>query len=256
MTANSGWTRAARGLGVVVVSLGLLAGCASPPPAPTAPPGLDLEGFDGADGNGLWLLDGSAAEREILDAVLAGGPVHVQGSFTELVRPDPESDPVRGRTMTVDLRGTPVAYTATLGAGAAQASVLVDEGTTRVRGNAAYAETIAAPDLADRVVCTVGADASLERWSPMLDPSALLESLLETVELGVAAPSGDEDMLEVVVGTDESPLGVLTVERYGAPLPREFTAADSTGDGRFIFAEWGTAPDLAAAAAALPCPEG
>jgi hypothetical protein len=237
-----------------VIAVGLLAGCASAPPAPTAPPGLDLEGFDGADGNGLWLLDGSAAEREILDAVRAGGAVHVQGSFTELVQPDPESDPVRGRTLTVDLRGTPVAYTATLAAGSAQATVLVDEGTTRVRGNAAYAETIAAPDLADQVVCTVGADASLDRWAPLLDPAALLESLLETVELGVAAPSGDEETLEVVVGTDESPLGVLTVERYGAPLPREFTAADTTGDGRFTFAEWGTPPDLAAAAAALPCP--
>jgi hypothetical protein len=243
-------------LGVAVLAVGLLAGCASTPPAPTAPPGLDLESFDGADGNGLWLLDGTAAEHEILDAMRGGGPVHVQGSFTELVQPDPDSDPVRGRTMTVDLRGTPAAYTAALTAGAAQATVLVAEGTTRVRGNAAYAETIAAPELADQVVCTVGTDASLERWAPLLDPAALLESLLETVELGVAAPNGEDETLEVVVGTDESPLGVLTVERYGAPLPREFTAADTTGDGRFTFAEWGVAPDLDAAATALPCPEG
>lgn len=242
------------GLGVAVLAVGLLAGCSTPPPAPSAPPGIDLESFDGTEGNGLWLLGGGDAEREILDAVRQGGPVHVTGTFTELVQPDPESEPVRGRTVSVDFRGRADAFTAEVQAGDQRLSVLVDDGTTRVRGNAAYAESVAAPELAEVVTCTVGADPVLERWSPLFSPSALLTDLLSHLELGVAPPEGEGDTLEVVVGTDGSPLGVLTVERFGSPLPRAFTAADGSGDGTFTFAEWGAAPDLDAAAAALPCP--
>lgn len=237
-----------------VLAAGLLAGCASAPPAPTAPAALDLEAYDGADGNGLWLLGGEAAGREILDAVRAGGAVHVTGSFTELVQPDPESDPVRGRALTVDFRGRADAFAATASAGAASVEVFVESNTTRVRGNAAYAESIGAPQLAGVVTCTVGADPALARWAPMFSPPQLVEQLLANVELGVAPPSGDGDTLEVVVGTEGSPLGMLTVERFGAPLPRAFTAADGTGDGSFTFSEWGAMPDLTAAADALPCP--
>ncbi|MDR5698430.1 hypothetical protein [Agromyces aerolatus] len=237
-----------------LVSVGALTGCASAVPAPTAPPGVDLESFDGVDGNGLWLLPGAEARTEILDAMRAGGPVKVTGSFTELVQPDPESDPVRGRTITVDFHGRADAFTANVVAGDQQLHVVLDDGTTHVRGNAAYAESIAAPDLADRVTCTVGSDPTLERWSPLFSPAALVEDVLAHVELGVAPPAGDGETLEVVVGTEGSPFGVLTVERYGAPLPRGFTAADASGDATFAFAEWGVAPDLAAAAAALPCP--
>jgi len=234
--------------------VGVLAGCSSAPPAPSAPPGIDLEHFDGADGNGLWLLGGDAAEREILDAIRAGGPVHMTGSFTELVQPDPESDPVRGRSISVDVRGRPDAFTASVAAGDLAMSMLVADGTTRVRGNAAYAASLGAPELADAVTCTVGEDPALERWAPMLSPIELVGAVLAGAELGVAPPAGESDTLEVVVGTEGSPLGVLTVERFGPPLPRTFTAADVTGDGAFSFAEWGTAPDLDAAAAALPCP--
>lgn len=253
---HSATVRRARGVGVGValIAVGLLAGCASAPPLPSAPPAIDLENFDGESGNGLWLLGATDAQREILDAVRAGGPVHVSGSFTELVQPDPESEPVRGRTMTVDFRGREDAFVATVVAGAAQVEVLVDAGATRVRGNAAYAESVAAPELADRVTCTVGSDPTLERWAPMLSPTALVETLLSNVALGVAPPAGDGDALEVVVGTEGSPLGILMVERFGPPLPRTFTAADASGDGSFAFAEWGAAPDLDAAAAALPCP--
>jgi hypothetical protein len=246
--------RRASRAGALVLAVGVLTGCSAAPPAPTAPPGLDLETYDGADGNGLWLLDGASAEREILDAVRAAGAVRLTGSFTELVQPDPESDPVRGRTLTVDFHGRPDAFTATVSAGAAQATLLVEAGATRVRGNAAYAESIGAPELADQVVCTVGADATLERWAPVLVPADLLEALLGGVELGVAPPTGDEETLDVVLGTDESALGVLAVERFGAPLPRTFTAADASGDGSFAFSEWGASPDLTPVAAALPCP--
>ncbi|WP_308797168.1 hypothetical protein [Agromyces silvae] len=248
--------RPVRGLGIALAALSAvaLAGCSSPPPAPSAPPGIDLEQFDGADGNGLWLLGGDAAEREILDAVRAGGPVRITGSFTELVQPDPESEPVRGRTVTVDFHGRADAFTAGVAAGDQQLTVVVDDGTTRVRGNAAFAATVGAPELAEVVTCTVGNDPTLERWSPLFSPAALVEDLLAHVELGVAPPDGEGDTLEVVVGTEGSPLGVLAVERFGAPLPRAFTAADASGDGSFAFAEWGVAPDLDAAAAALPCP--
>lgn len=233
----------------------LLAGCAGAPATePTVPPGIDLEGFDGAQGNGLWLLPGGELAAEIVDAVRDAGPVHVSGSFTELRQPDPTVEAVRGRSVTLDYRGRADAFAATVVAGDLEARVLVEAGTSRVRGNAALASALGTPALADAVVCSVGADPAIDRWAPLLAPVDLVETLLGSTELSVAPPVGDGDTLDVVLGTDEAPLGVLTVERFGPPLPRSFTAADASGDGVFQFAEWGTAPDLAAAAAELPCP--
>lgn len=233
----------------------LVTGCAAAPQAaPTVPPGIDLEGFDGAEGNGLWLLSGPDLASEIVEAVREAGPVHVSGSFTELSRPDPALDAVRGRTVTIDFHGRADAFAATVVAGDLEARVLVEAGTSRIRGNAGYAATLGSPALAGTVVCSVGADPAVERWAPLLAPVDLVETLLASTDLSVAPPAGEGDTLDVVLGTDEAPLGVLTVERFGPPLPRSFTAADASGDGVFQFADWGTSPDLGAVASELPCP--
>ncbi|WP_350349131.1 hypothetical protein ABIQ69_04115 [Agromyces sp. G08B096] len=248
--------RRATGALATALALASVTGCASAAPQPTAPPGIELEDYDPEQGNGLWLAPDDQLRDLIVEAARGGGSVHVTGTFTETTQPDPEADPVRGRTLSIDLRGHAGVLTGQLSAGAAQATVVIDEGSSRVRGNAAYAESIGSPGTADTVVCTVGAEPLVDRWAPMLDPVEIVAALLEGGELSVAAPAGDEDVLEVVIGEGEAPVGVMTVERFGPALPRTFTAADQTGDAVFTFAEWGVEPDLAAAAAALPCPEG
>ncbi|MGI9821853.1 hypothetical protein [Agromyces sp. Marseille-Q5079] len=237
------------------LSVALLTGCAQAPPAPTPPAGVDLESFDEADGNGLWLVSGDGIADEVLAAVRAAGPVHAAGSFTETTRPDPESDLVRGRELSVDFRGRAGSFDARVGAGSSSARIVVDGNVAHVLGNTAYAKSIDAPQTAGVVVCTVGAEPVVERWAPMLDPVALVSTLLESAPLAVGDPVRDDDALEIVIG-EGAALGVLTVERYGPPLPRTFTAADESGDASFTFADWGVDADPSAAAEELACPEG
>lgn len=249
--------RAAIRVASLAAAAALLSGCAaSPAPAPSAPPIAGLDDFDASQGNGLWLLSSDEIAAEIIDAARDAGSVHVSGSVTELVQPDPTVEPVRGRTIAVDFRGRADAFAATVTAGALETRVLVDDGTSRVRSNEAAAAALGAPALAGAVVCSVGADPAVERWAPLLAPVDLIETLLAGADATVAPPAGEGETLDVVLGTDEAPLGVLTVERYGPPLPRSFTAADASGDGVFQFTEWGVAPELAGVAAELPCPEG
>jgi hypothetical protein len=252
-----GRRRAAVRIASLAIAVSVLSGCsASAEPEPTAPPVAGLDEFDASDGNGLWLLAGDEIVGEIIDAVREAGPVRVSGSVTELVQPDPTVDPARGRTIAVDFHGRADAFTATVTGGALETRVIVDDGTSRVRSNEAAAAALGAPALAGAVVCSVGADPVIERWAPLLAPVDLIETLLTRADASVAPPTGEGETLDVVLGTDEAPLGVLTVERFGPPLPRSFTAADASGDGVFQFTEWGVMPDLAGAAAELPCPEG
>ncbi|GAA1844439.1 hypothetical protein GCM10009750_33460 [Agromyces salentinus] len=237
------------------ISASLLAGCAQAPPPPEPPAGVDLESYDQADGNGLWLVSGEDIADEVLAAVRAAGPVHAAGSFTETTRPDPEADLVRGRELSVDYRGRPGSFDARLRSGSSSARIVVDDGVAHVLGNAAYAETIGAPETAGEVVCTVGAEPVLDRWAPMLDPADLVSAMLTSAPLAVGDPVGDAEVLEIVIG-EGATVGVLTVERYGPPLPRTYIAADESGDASFTFAEWGAEVDIAAAAQDLACPEG
>lgn len=240
---------------VAALSTTVLVGCAQAPPAPEPPADVDLEAFDHADGNGLWLVAGDDIADEVLAAVRAAGPVHAAGTFTETTRPDPEADLVRGRELAVDYRGRGGAFDARLRAGSSSARIVVDGGTAHVLGNEAYAESIGAPETAGAVVCTVGAEPVVDRWAPMLDPVDLVSTMLTSAPLAVGDPVGDADVLEIVIG-EGTTLGVLTVERFGPPLPRTYTAADESGDATFTFADWGVDADVSAAAADLPCPEG
>ncbi|WP_172979810.1 hypothetical protein, partial [Agromyces agglutinans] len=240
---------------MAALAVTVLAACGSAPPAPTPPAGVDLESFDPATGNGLWLASGDAIADEVLAAVRAAGSVHATGAFTETTRPDPESDLVRGRELRVDFTGRAGSFVAEVGAGSSSARVVVDDGTARVLGNVAYAEAIGAPQTADTVVCTLGAEPVLDQWAPLLDPADLVSTLLDAGPLAVSEPVGDADVLEIVIG-EGSAVGVLTVDRFGPPLPRTFTAADESGDATFAFADWGVDADLAAASAELACPAG
>lgn len=233
-----------------------LGGCASAAPQPSPPVGVDLEGFDPASGNGLWLLTGDDVGDAVLDAVRMAGTAHVTGSVTELVQPDdPQADPFRGRTLTIDYTGRAEAFVASVTGGDVTARIAASDGVAKVLGNAAYAEALGAPGTADTVVCSVGTEQVLDRWSPLLSPIDLVRSLLggAGADLSAAEPVADGDTLDVVLGTDDAPIGILTVERFGPPLPRAFTASDASGGGTFAFDGWGAAPDPAAADA-LTCP--
>ncbi|UOE42655.1 hypothetical protein [Agromyces larvae] len=253
---GAGFRGARLGGAVAAIAIAaLLSGCSgSAQPAPAPPAGIDLEGFDGSSGNGLWLGSSEAIEAELLGAVRNAGPVHLTGSMTELVAPDdPTEDAYRGRTLTVDYRGRADAFDARVNAGDQQVRVVASAGEARILGNADWAAATGAPETADSVVCTVGSGPLLERLAPLLSPPDLIGALLEGQSLSVAEPAGDVDTLQVVVGTEDAALGVLVVERFGPPLPRSFTAADGSGDGSFVFEGWGEAPDLDASLAELPC---
>lgn len=244
---------------VVVGATLLLTACAAPADPPAPPAGVDLSTADAADGNGLWLRTGSQVTTIIAEAARAGGPVHVSGSITETVQPDPEAEPDAGpepgRTLSLDFRGTAAAYAVTVIAGDVRITAVAWPEGSRVRGNAAFARENPGRD-ADAVVCSDGLDPVLVDLAPLLDPAELITALLGGSGVGANPPVGDADVLEVVTGEEGTVVGALTVERVGPPLPRSFVAADASGEGALTFAEWGTAVDLDAAAAELPCADG
>lgn len=229
----------------------LLVGCSATPPLPTAPPGVDTESFDGASGNGLWLVPRAELADRILDAVRGGGTVAVTGTVHEFV-PSEEGELLPGRTITVDYAGRAGAFRATLAADGVSTSMLVDEGRTAVRGDAGFAAASGRPELVDGV-CTVGTDPAVAQWAPFTDPEALLAAVLSEAELSVAAPSGDGETLAVQIGASDSRAGVLVVDRYGPPLPRALTLAETDGDAELSFSDWGAELELGTAAAELGC---
>ena len=191
-------------------------------------------------GNGLWLLSGDNAAREVVDAVRAAGSVRYSGSFTELTAGTPDTGPAPGRSLMIDYTGRPGASTARVTAGDLEFEVVLVEGRTYVRGNGAYAERTGLPAVEQGFVCSTGEETFLDEWSPLLRPADLVASLLESSEsLTVKPPEGDEATVSVVVGASDGPVGALTVERTGPPLPTAFTAGDGSGDGDFSFTGWG-----------------
>lgn len=230
-----------------------LAGCSAPADPPPPPAGIDLRGAEGSDGNGLWLRSGSAVTDIIAQAVRAGGPVHITGEIIETVQPDPEAEPEPGRTLTIDFRGTASGYAATVGAGDVRLRAVVSAEGSRVRGNAAFAREYPGRENG-AVLCTTGVDPALVDFAPLLEPAALVSTLLGTGGVGANPPVDDADVIEVVAGEEGSVVGVLAVERFGPPLPRSFVAADASGEGQLVFEDWGGSVDLDEAAAELPCP--
>jgi len=232
-----------------VLPLAACAGTAADAPPP--PSGIDLDGFDPAavPGNGLWLQDGAAAAAEVVRAARAAGTVTYSGSFTELTAGTPDTEPAAGRTLHVEFAGGVGEASATISAGDLELELVVAGGRTFVRGNAAYAAHTGIPEVEQGYVCSVGESALLEEWAPLLRPADLVESLLDGAEsFAVESPVGDAPTVELVVGASDAPVGALTVERTGAPLPVAFAAGDGTGDGAFTFSGWGDAVDVAAPA--------
>lgn len=231
-----------------------LSACSRPADPPPTPSGIDLRSADPADGNGLWLRSGADVTAIVAQAVRAGGPVHITGQITEIVQPDPDADPRRGRTLSLDFHGTASTYTATITAGDVRVAALVTAEGSRVRGNAGFARAFEGR-AADEVVCSSGLDPALVDFAPLLDPAALVTTLLGSGGVGANPPVGDDvDTLDVVTGEEGSVVGVLTVERYGPPLPRSFVAADASGEGALTFADWGSELDVDAAEKTLACP--
>jgi hypothetical protein len=227
---------------LVIAGVLPLAGCAAAATPPSAPPGIDLEAFDPAavHGNGLWLLGADAAADEVVAAVGAAGSVHYTGAFTELTPATPETEPAQGRSLTVDFTGLPGAARAAITAGDLVFEVVLVDGRSYVRGNAAYAAHVGIDEIGTGFVCTVGEAAFLDEWAPLLRPADLVSSLLGASEsMAVEAPAGEEPTVSMVIGSAEAPIGTMAVQRAGAPLPVAFTAGDASGDGHFAFTAWG-----------------
>jgi hypothetical protein len=220
----------------------VLAGCSAQPgeapPTPTQFP-ADAIGDEPIAGNGLWLLHGDAAASEIVDAAGAAGPVTYSGAFTELTPAAAGAEPTPGRSLSVRFSGRVDQYTAAIDAGALSLEIVVVDGRSYLRGNAAYAARAGIPELERGFVCTAG-DSLLDEWAPFLKPRDLVDELLDASgSVTVQAPQGDVETLDVVVGTADAPAGVMTVQRTGPPLPAGFTAGDATGTGSFTFTAWG-----------------
>ncbi|HEY6799482.1 MAG TPA: hypothetical protein VI121_02480 [Agromyces sp.] len=235
---------------VALVALAVLplAGCAAAVTPPSAPQGIDLEAFDPAavPGNGLWLLGADAAADEVVDAVGAAGSVHYTGSFTELTLATPETEPAQGRSLTVDFTGGRGATTTTITAGELMFEAVLVDGRSYVRGNAAYAAHVGIPELESGFVCTVGEAGFLDEWAPLMRPADLVSALLGASEsIAVETPTGEESTVSLVIGSAEGPVGTMTVQRSGAPLPTGFIAGDASGDGGFAFSAWGEPVEIA-----------
>lgn len=239
-----------RGAPLLLVAVLALAGCSAvPPQVPPTPSHLDLGDLDPStiDGNGLWLLTGRDAAAEIVDAATAAGTAAYAGTFTERTAAGPASDAVQGRTLSIDYRGRPGNFTAKLSAGDTSIEVVAVDGRTYLRGNAASAAQYGIPELEQGFVCAAAGESLVEQWSPLLRPAELVASLLESSDsVSVQPPPADTELLEVVVGGENAPAGVLQVQRVGAPLPTAFTAGDPSGDGSFTFSGWGEEFDVAA----------
>ncbi len=187
-------------------------------------------------GNGLWLLGGTAAADEIVDAVRSAGTVRYSGTFTELTAGTPDTEPAPGRVLTVEYAGGRAGSSAEFSAGDQRAQVVSIDGRTYTTGNDAYAAATGLADLARGWVCSIGTTGARDEWAPLLDPAELVASLLGTGEsIAVETPADADTVVEVIIGSAEAPVGIMTVAREGAPLPVAFTAGDTSGDGSFSF---------------------
>ncbi|GAA1811096.1 hypothetical protein [Agromyces neolithicus] len=232
--------RALAGAAGITVAL-LLAGCAGASTQVIATPDLGPSPTDDPiSGNGLWLLDGTAAADEIVDAVRSAGTVRYSGTFTELTAASPDTEPAPGRGLTVEYEGGPAGSSASFAAGDQRAHVVMVDGRTYTTGNDAYATATALDAAARGWVCSIGTTSARDEWAPLLDPAELVASLLGTGEsIAVETPADADTVVEVIIGSAEAPVGIMTVAREGAPLPAEFTAGDTSGDGSFTFSAWG-----------------
>ena len=234
-------TRRALAGGAGITLALLLTGCAGASTQVIATPDIGAGPTDGPiAGNGLWLLGGTAAADEIVDAVRSAGTVRYSGTFTELTAGTPDTEPAPGRVLTVEYAGGRAGSSAVFAAGDQRAQVVSIDGRTYTTGNDAYASATGLADLARGWVCSIGTTGARDEWAPLLDPAEFVASLLGTGEsIAVETPADADTVVEVTIGSAEAPVGIMTVAREGAPLPVAFTAGDTSGDGSFSFSAWG-----------------
>ncbi len=245
--------RRVRGVALIVAALtasALLTACSTPPELPAAPEGIDAGSFDGASGNGLWLAPTSEIASIVVQSMHEAGAVSMHGTVHEFITTE-DGGSLPGRMLTIDYTGRPAGYLAHFISGALETRLLVEDGSTRVWGNDASAASSGRPELT-AVQCTVGTDPAVAQWAPFTEPAALLDEVLSGAQLSVAAPDDDDATLAVQIGSSEAMVGVLTVERYGPPLPRSLSIAELGGDTELAFTAWGEPVDLDADAV-LPC---
>lgn len=236
---------------VAMLVLGVtLTGCtgnAKPEPIPT-PSMLDLSRLDpdDTDGNGLWLLRDEALSEQIVRAVGAAEAVRVRGSITEKVLTDNETKP--GRRITIDVQRSGDDLHATITADRVRAELTVRGSDAYISGNAALAQRVSVPEVAEGAVCVTVDDELIRDWAPLSDPEQLLEELLLSTQTPASGlePARDAAQTELVFGEQSAPLGRASVARTGPPLPSELVIADDAGSAELRFDGWNDAVTIEA----------
>lgn len=226
----------------VALAAVLLAGCsASTGPAETptptmSPTWVDLEAAAevGDRGNGLWLLDGPTAAGRIIDAARVGEAAMTL-DVQEMVVVEGE-DPVPGRRIHVDRVGTTDRYRAQFALGDQSGDVVVIGADVWMRGNAPLAERFGLGG--DGYTCVSRQSAAFAELETLFGPADVVRSALLGMELGVLPPTEGAETLSVVIGTGGAPVGQVTVDASGSPLPRALTSVDTTGSVAATFV-WG-----------------
>jgi hypothetical protein len=228
-------TRRLAGALLLLVALTGCAGTVTPVVTPTS---FDLSAvdLDDLDRNGIEFLPGPEAMAEVIGAARAAGSVTVVGRFDErLPPPEGERDYIAGLTLTSEVRGTSDDYSATLTAGDLVGEIRVRDDVVAATGNDAFLASLAAED-----GCL--STTALDSWMTVIDPIAMLESLLVATEgspVVVSTGAVVDGTIELVISSSGGAIGTLLVAASGPPVPILLTAADSSGAGTFEFTGWG-----------------
>lgn len=234
----------------VALSAVLLAGCSPSPatgepeesPSPTMSPtwvDLDAAAQVGDRGNGLWLLDGPTAAGRIIDAARVGEAAMTLDVQEIVVVPD--QDPVPGRSIRVERVGTTDRYRASFTVGDQAGDVVVIGADVWMQGNPALAQRFGLA--ADGYTCVSRQSAAFADLETLLAPADVVRAALIGMELGVLPPTEGAETLSVVIGTGGAPVGQLTVDASGSPLPRTLVSADTTGSIGATFT-WGPTDEV------------
>jgi hypothetical protein len=244
-------TRRTRALAVVaaLASALALAGCRAGPEHPPipVPTNIDLGEVELEPGqNGVWLLDGPSAVREVIRAARGGGPSVMTGTMRESIPGEGGDPPTPGRGIELDVRGTRDAHVATYTAEAQRVELVVVDGRAYVKGNAAYAARTGIPEVGQGWVCTSVDDPLAAEWVDLATPSTLIAAALSGRELGPTPPlEADSPTADIVIGSGNAPVGAMKVAASGPPLPTSLVAGDATGSMSIAFS-WGEPVEVVA----------
>lgn len=213
----------------------VLSGCGpamgDPAPAPTH---LDLSQLDisGTTRNGIEYVGGADALRVVLQAMRSAGEVHITGDYERAA--DAENN-VRAGVVHLDFTGTASRYIARVTADGAEHEV-------RVVGLHAAVRTGEEP-----WQCVAADSHAVRRFAPLLDPPALVQSLLgDGSSLAVSPVHPESATVDLLVGATQGTSGALTVSAEGRALPSRLLVGDGTSSAQFAFSAWGepTHPEL------------